>query len=68
MRGDAFYQTVLCPHCGQATSVSIDASGGDQEYFEDCQSCCNPIHLQLHIDQQRQSLQLRVDSDDEQLY
>ncbi|SDJ27086.1 Cysteine-rich CPXCG [Ferrimonas sediminum] len=68
MRTDAFFKRIQCPHCGSQTSVSVDASGGDQEYYEDCQACCNAIHLQLWVDEQKQSLKLFVDGDDEQLY
>ena len=39
---------VVCPHCGETTTISIDAgSGTDQEYIEDCEVCCNPwlVHV-----------------------
>lgn len=68
MRTDAFYQNIRCPHCGNDTSVAVDASGGEQDYYEDCQACCNAIHLHLAIDEQKQQLKLYVDSDDEQFY
>ncbi|HEX4599756.1 MAG TPA: CPXCG motif-containing cysteine-rich protein [Gemmatimonadales bacterium] len=32
---------VLCPHCGAANAIGLDAGGGSsQEYVEDCQVCC----------------------------
>lgn len=34
---------VLCPHCGEQVTISIDpGSGTIQEYVEDCEVCCNP--------------------------
>ncbi|WP_337841946.1 CPXCG motif-containing cysteine-rich protein [Rheinheimera sp.] len=61
-------KTILCPFCGQPTSVTIDASGGDQDDVEDCSNCCNPIHVQTHIDELRHKVQVFVDADDEQYY
>ncbi|MGL4899965.1 MAG: CPXCG motif-containing cysteine-rich protein, partial [Shewanella sp.] len=29
---------------------------------------CNPIHLRLHMDESRRTIELFVDSDDEQIY
>jgi len=35
--------TVLCPYCGEANEIALDAgSGAVQEYEEDCQVCCRP--------------------------
>ncbi|BDA13748.1 CPXCG motif-containing cysteine-rich protein [Aeromonas caviae] len=59
---------IVCPHCGHHTRVELDASQGDQEFYEDCMACCNPIHLRLHRDEARDCLQLFVDADDEQLF
>ncbi|WP_199608653.1 CPXCG motif-containing cysteine-rich protein [Flocculibacter collagenilyticus] len=61
-------QTIECPHCGHHIHVTIDSSQGDQDYFEDCSACCNPIRLKLHIDEVRRKLELYVDSDDEQVF
>ena len=41
---------IVCPHCGHHTRVELDASQGDQEFYEDCMACCNPIHLRLDRD------------------
>ena len=59
---------IVCPHCGHHTRVELDASQGDQEFYEDCMACCNPIHLRLHRDEARDCLQLFVDADAEQLF
>ncbi len=65
---DFVNRSICCPHCGQYTSVDLDASNGDQDYYEDCRFCCNPIHFRLHRDEQRDKLQLFVDADDEQIF
>ncbi|QWL05999.1 CPXCG motif-containing cysteine-rich protein [Shewanella indica] len=59
---------MCCPHCGHHQKVELDASGGDQEFYNDCRVCCNPIHMRLHINDQRHMIELYVDGDDEQLY
>ncbi len=61
-------KTIECPHCGHHLHVSLDITQGDQDYFEDCPACCNPIHMNMHIDELRKKVQLSVDSDDEQVF
>ncbi|MDD8058482.1 MULTISPECIES: CPXCG motif-containing cysteine-rich protein [Shewanella] len=61
-------RTISCPHCGHNQHVTIDASAGDQEYYDDCRICCNPIHIRMHLDDNRRMIELHVDSDDEQIY
>ncbi|MGL4474899.1 MAG: CPXCG motif-containing cysteine-rich protein [Shewanella sp.] len=61
-------QIISCPFCGHHLHIELDASAGDQDYYDDCRVCCNPIHLRLHIDEARRTVELHVDSDDEQLY
>ncbi|AUJ69850.1 MULTISPECIES: CPXCG motif-containing cysteine-rich protein [unclassified Pseudoalteromonas] len=63
-----YQQRIECPHCGHHIFVNLDTSEGDQDYFEDCAACCNPIHLNMHLDQLHNKLELRVDSDDEQVF
>ncbi|BDM64436.1 CPXCG motif-containing cysteine-rich protein [Shewanella sp. NFH-SH190041] len=60
--------TIACPHCGHHQYIPVDASNGDQDYFEDCRICCNPIHLRLHLDDAQRSIELYIDADDEQFY
>ncbi len=38
-----------CPYCGQAITVRVDVTAGDQSYIEDCQVCCQPITLSIHL-------------------
>ncbi len=42
--------TVTCPYCGETFETTVDSSGGDQTYIEDCQVCCRPIVFRLTID------------------
>ncbi len=42
-------QTIDCPYCGEAISLLLDCSVADQEYTEDCQVCCQPIIVRLHV-------------------
>jgi hypothetical protein len=43
--------TIQCPYCGEHIEILVDASAGDeQSYIEDCQVCCSPISIGVHID------------------
>jgi len=59
---------IKCPHCGHHLHASVDASAGDQDYYDECPSCCKEIHYNLHIDEYRQKIHLTIDSDDEQVF
>ncbi|MEH6394701.1 CPXCG motif-containing cysteine-rich protein [Pseudoalteromonas sp.] len=61
-------QRISCPHCGHHIHITLDASDGDQDYFEDCSACCNPIHFNMHIDYAINKVELHIDSDDEQIF
>ncbi len=63
-----FSQRITCPHCGHHIHVALDASEGDQDFIEDCTACCNPIHLNMHIDYALNKVELHIDSDDEQVF
>lgn len=41
-----------CPYCGEAFTALVDCSAGDQHYVEDCQVCCRPIEIRVHLDGQ----------------
>ncbi|MDU9389950.1 CPXCG motif-containing cysteine-rich protein [Pseudomonas japonica] len=43
----------VCPYCGERVETTVDLSGGDQTYIEDCAVCCRPIVfiLQVHGDE-----------------
>lgn len=61
-------KTIECPHCGHHLHALIDASAGDQDYYDECPACCHDIHLNLHIDDYHRTIQLTVGSDDEQVF
>ncbi|QSS97697.1 CPXCG motif-containing cysteine-rich protein [Psychroflexus sp. ALD_RP9] len=35
-----------CPHCWENISFLLDPSVSFQDYIEDCEVCCNPIHVE----------------------
>ncbi len=39
-----------CPYCGERISLLIDCSVGTQDYVEDCQVCCKPMHIRVTVD------------------
>jgi Cysteine-rich CPXCG len=41
---------VHCPYCGEGFETSADASAGPCKYVEDCQVCCQPIEMELRVD------------------
>ncbi|MNP44200.1 hypothetical protein D3C76_1380520 [compost metagenome] len=38
-----------CPYCGEEVETTLDLSGGDQTYIEDCKVCCRPITFVLQV-------------------
>lgn len=61
-------QKINCPHCGHHIFLMLDPTSGDQDYYDECPACCKDIHLNMHIDEYQQKIQLAVDSDDEQVF
>lgn len=45
-----FERWIDCPYCGENFSCLIDASAGNQTYFEDCEICCRSILLDITVD------------------
>ena len=45
------FVTVGCPYCGENFETGVDASGGSCVYVEDCQVCCQPIEMELRVDE-----------------
>jgi len=43
-------RSVTCPFCFETIDVFIDMSAGNQNYIEDCQVCCKPMKINIHID------------------
>ena len=40
-----------CPHCFEGISMLVDPSVRRQEYIEDCEVCCNPIQIQVEMEE-----------------
>jgi hypothetical protein len=45
------FARVTCPYCGEDFETSVDASAGLCSYVEDCQVCCQPIEMELCVDE-----------------
>lgn len=39
-----------CPYCWESISMLIDISQENQSYIEDCEVCCNPIRLNITVE------------------
>ncbi|MCB0446258.1 MAG: CPXCG motif-containing cysteine-rich protein [Gelidibacter sp.] len=39
-----------CPYCWEEISMLVDYSVSNQNYIEDCEICCNPIQLNIVIE------------------
>ena len=44
------FARVDCPYCGEPLDLAIDASAGAQDYIQDCEVCCRPIHYRIRLD------------------
>jgi len=40
-----------CPYCWQQVSFILDPSVESQEYIEDCEVCCNPIEVEVAVEE-----------------
>lgn len=40
-----------CPHCWQTISMLLDLSAEVQAYVEDCEVCCNPLHVSFRVEE-----------------
>jgi hypothetical protein len=54
---------IACPYCGESFETTVDPSGGDQEYVEDCQVCCRPVTIRLKVNGPALDLEVRRDDD-----
>ena len=41
--------SVDCPYCGELIELVVDCSLIEQDYIEDCEVCCRPIALTVHV-------------------
>lgn len=58
------FVVVHCPYCGEGFETSADASAGPCKYVEDCQVCCQPIEMELKVDENGDFDRLVVRRDD----
>lgn len=58
-------ETVQCPYCWENIELTIDASGGSQSYTEDCHVCCQPILVQLVVDEDTGRFEVAVSPENE---
>lgn len=56
---------VTCPYCGESFTSVVDASAGDQSYYEDCEVCCRPILFRTEIDSDGNVLSITTLREDE---
>lgn len=48
-----------CAYCGEWNLTFIDFSAGNtQSYVEDCQVCCRPNVLYIHIDEETLDIEI----------
>ena len=54
----------VCPHCAQINDTAVDPSQGTrQTYEEDCQVCCRPLKLQVHVEDGEALVQAVAEAD-----
>ena len=41
---------IACPYCGETMTILIDPDYDRQQYVEDCQICCQPMLIDIKID------------------
>ncbi len=39
-----------CPYCGETSRLSVDLTDQSRSFIEDCEVCCQPIQVTLHVD------------------
>lgn len=61
-------KSIHCPHCDHKFNITLDATLGDQNFYDDCPACCHAIHLDMQVDHVHQKIHLFVDADDEQVF
>ncbi len=43
-----------CPYCGEGNITEVDCTEKEQAYIEDCEVCCQPMNLQIKVDEQNE--------------
>ncbi len=52
---------ISCPYCGESYGVLLDLSAGSQSYVQDCEVCCQPITLNLVVDENNEFVSLEAE-------
>ncbi len=56
---------IACPYCGSPMTVEADCTGGDQHFYEDCQTCCAPVQIRILVGTNGDLLDLVATREDE---
>jgi hypothetical protein len=40
---------VICPYCGEASTVSVGLGEEDEDFVQDCPVCCRPWMVRIRI-------------------
>lgn len=60
MRAEAD-ETFLCAWCGEPNEITLDVSGGAQQVLVvDCEVCCRPNLLNVHIDLEEDAVSIEA--------
>lgn len=41
---------IICPFCGASQFIFVDVSVHHQKYIEDCEICCQPIEMDILVE------------------
>jgi len=52
-----------CPYCGEEIQIVVDCSVSEQDYIEDCQVCCRPIHFHIEIEGEHVQIQAQHENE-----
>ncbi len=51
---------VVCPYCGEISTVHVEMGALQQRYDDACDVCCRPIHVEIRFDENYQ-ISIEVD-------
>lgn len=43
---------VVCPSCAEEMWIEVEELEGTQQFVEDCQVCCRPMHITVRRDRE----------------
>jgi len=57
-------RNIACPYCNEVIELLIDCTIAQQEYIEDCSVCCQPVIINISInDQQEVTINTRQENE-----